>query len=65
MKAVRPYAVGAPVNDRLQLRAAISIRGLTKCYSDNTVANKGIDLDVFEGETFPFLGPMARAKPRW
>ena len=64
MKAVRhgPNSVDAPMNDRLQRRAAISIRGLTKRYPDNTVANKGIDLDIFEGEILSILGANGAGK---
>ena len=52
----------APMNDRLQGRAAVCIRGLTKCYPDNTLANKGIDLDVYEGEVLSILGPDGAGK---
>ena len=50
------------MNDRLQRRTAISIRGLTKCYPDGTVANTGIDLDVYEGEVLSILGPNGAGK---
>jgi len=48
------------MKESLQSETVISIRGLTKCYSDNTVANKGIDLDVYEGRVLSILGPNAR-----
>jgi len=64
MKAVRhrPCGVDALMSDLSQRRAAISIRGLTKHYPDNTVANKGIDLDVFDGEILSILGPNGAGK---
>ena len=51
------------MNDR-QRKTAISIRGLIKRYLDGTVANRGIDLDFFEGEVLSILGPTAQGKPR-
>jgi ABC-type transporter Mla maintaining outer membrane lipid asymmetry ATPase subunit MlaF len=54
---------GAFMNDR-QRKTAISIRGLIKRYPDGTVANRGIDLDVFEGEVLSMLGPATQGKPR-
>ena len=50
------------MNERLQRETAISIRGLTKCYPDRTVANSGIDLDVYEGEVLSILGPNGAGK---
>jgi ABC-2 type transport system ATP-binding protein len=50
------------MNDRLQRRTAISIRGLTKCYPDGTLANREIDLDVYEGEVLSILGPNGAGK---
>ena len=50
------------MNERLQRKTAISIRGLTKCYPDSTVANSGIDLDVYEGEVLSILGPNGAGK---
>jgi ABC-2 type transport system ATP-binding protein len=49
------------MNDR-QRKTAISIRGLIKRYPDGTVANRGIDLDVFEGEVLSILGPNGAGK---
>jgi ABC-2 type transport system ATP-binding protein len=49
------------MNDR-QKKTAISIRGLIKRYPDGTVANRGIDLDVFEGEVLSILGPNGAGK---
>jgi len=34
----RPYVVAAPMNDQLQRKTAVSIRGLVKRYPDNTCA---------------------------
>ena len=44
------------MSDR-QKKTAISVRGLVKRYPDGTVANRGIDLDVYEGEVLSVLGP--------
>ena len=52
---------GAFMNDR-QRKTAISIRGLVKRYPDGTVANRGIDLDVYEGEVLSVLGPNGAGK---
>jgi len=52
---------GAFMNDR-QRKTAISIRGLVKRYPEGTVANRGIDLDVFEGEVLSILGPNGAGK---
>jgi len=52
---------GAFMNDR-QRKTAISIRGLIKRYPDGTVANRGIDLDVYEGEVLSILGPNGAGK---
>jgi ABC-2 type transport system ATP-binding protein len=41
--------------------AAISVRGLVKRYKD-VEAVRGIDLDVWPGETFGFLGPNGAGK---
>jgi ABC-2 type transport system ATP-binding protein len=49
------------MNERLHRETAISIRGLTKCYPDS-VANSGIDLDVYEGEVLSILGPNGAGK---
>ena len=64
MEAARQgtYGSGIPMNDRLQRSTAISVRGLIKRYPDNTVANKGIDLDVYEGEVLSILGPNGAGK---
>jgi hypothetical protein len=50
------------MKEELQRGTAISIRGLTKRYPDNTVANRGIDLDVYEGEVLSILGPNGAGK---
>jgi ABC-type multidrug transport system ATPase subunit len=50
------------MNSQLQRKTAISLRGLTKCYPDGTVANRGIDLDVYEGEVLSILGPNGAGK---
>jgi ABC-type sugar transport system ATPase subunit len=62
METARQATCGfkAAMKESLQSETVISIRGLTKCYSDNTVANKGIDLDVYEGRVLSILGPNAR-----
>jgi ABC-2 type transport system ATP-binding protein len=64
METARQATCGfkAAMKESLQSEAAISIRGLTKCYSDNTVANNGIDLDVYEGEVLSILGPNGAGK---
>lgn len=41
---------------------ALSIRGLTKVYSNGFEALKGIDLDVAEGDFFALLGPNGAGK---
>src|SRR5262245_15530052 len=51
-----------PMDDRLQRKTAVSIRGLVKRYPDNTFANNGIDLDVYEGEVLSILGPNGAGK---
>ena len=40
---------------------AISARGLTKYYGKN-VGVEDLDLDVYHGEFFGFLGPNGRAR---
>ena len=52
---------GAFMNDR-ERKTAIFIRGLVKRYPDGTVANRGIDLDVYEGEVLSVLGPNGAGK---
>lgn len=42
--------------------AAIYIRGLTKRYPDGTLANRGIDLDIYRGEVLSILGPNGAGK---
>ena len=42
--------------------AAIRIRGLTKRYPEGTLANRGIDLDVYRGEVLSVLGPNGAGK---
>jgi ABC-2 type transport system ATP-binding protein len=41
---------------------ALSIRGLTKCYDDGTLALDALDLDVPAGEFFGLLGPNGAGK---
>lgn len=50
------------MNNQLQKKTAISVRSLSKCYPDGTIANKGIDLDVYEGEVLSILGPNGAGK---
>ena len=50
------------MNNQLQKKTAISVRSLSKCYPDGTVANRGIDLDVYEGEVLSILGPNGAGK---
>ena len=50
------------MNDRAQRKTAIAIRSLTKSYPDHTVANREIDLDVYEGEVLSVLGPNGAGK---
>ncbi len=42
--------------------AAICIRSLTKRYPEGTLANRGIDLDVYRGEVLSVLGPNGAGK---
>src|SRR5712672_2198712 len=41
---------------------AVRIRGLVKRYNDGTEANRGIDLDVRQGELISILGPNGAGK---
>jgi ABC-type multidrug transport system ATPase subunit len=40
----------------------VRVRGLVKRYKDGTVANRGIDLDVFRGDIVAILGPNGAGK---
>jgi ABC-2 type transport system ATP-binding protein len=51
----------AIVEDRVQQKTAVSVRGLVKTYGD-VEAVRGIDLEVHTGETFGFLGPNGAGK---
>ncbi|MBX2808594.1 MAG: ABC transporter ATP-binding protein [Cellvibrionaceae bacterium] len=44
------------------MSTALSIRGLSKTYSNGFTALKGIDLDVQEGDFFALLGPNGAGK---
>jgi ABC-type multidrug transport system ATPase subunit len=46
----------------LEESVAISVRGLTKRYPEGTLANRGIDLDVYRGEVLSVLGPNGAGK---
>ena len=48
------WRTGAPI---LRLMNALSVRGLTKTYSNGVQALRGIDLDVERGDFFALLGP--------
>jgi len=41
---------------------ALSVRGLSKTYSNGAQALKGIDLDVQQGDFFALLGPNGAGK---
>ena len=47
---------------QLEESVAISVRGLTKSYPEGTLANRGIDLDVYRGEVLSVLGPNGAGK---
>jgi ABC-2 type transport system ATP-binding protein len=51
----------AIVEDRVQQKTAVSVRGLVKTYGE-VEAVRGIDLEVHTGETFGFLGPNGAGK---
>jgi ABC-2 type transport system ATP-binding protein len=42
----------------------ISVRNLTKTYSSDFQALKGVDLDIRRGETFALLGPNGASKTK-
>lgn len=42
--------------------SALSLQGVTKTYGEDTVALRGIDLDVPEGDFFALLGPNGAGK---
>ena len=44
------------------MEPAVSVRNLTKRYSDGKVANSSIDLDVDRGKVFAILGPNGAGK---
>jgi ABC-type multidrug transport system ATPase subunit len=50
------------MKERLEESVAISVRGLTKRYPEGTLANRGIDLDVYGGEVLSVLGPNGAGK---
>ena len=64
MNAARAGSHGfdEPMNDRRHRRTAISIGGLIKRYTDGSVADQGIDLNVYEGEVLSVLGPNGAGK---
>src|SRR5262249_57870234 len=50
------------MKEHLEESVAISVRGLTKRYPEGTLANRGIDLDVYGGEVLSVLGPNGAGK---
>jgi ABC-2 type transport system ATP-binding protein len=56
-----PTVNPAPVETASDRPPAVRMRGLTKRYKDFE-AVRGIDLDVYQGETFGFLGPNGAGK---
>ena len=47
---------------RSDRETTVCVRGLVKRYKDGTVANRGIDLDVFRGDIVAILGPNGAGK---
>src|SRR5262245_51242294 len=50
------------MKEHLEESVAISVRGLTKRYPEGTLANRGIDLDVYGGEVLAVLGTKEAGK---
>ena len=44
---------------------AYEVRGLTKVYQDNIVANNNLSFDIQCGSSLGFLGLMGQARQRW
>ena len=46
-------------------RPVIQARGVDKIYANGTIALKGADLDIKQGEFVSLLGPSGCGKSRW